>query len=170
MLPVFVSEIFYRNASHFLTELYFSYPAVFRGQFGTIFLGALNFCERTFAAAWAQHFVVQLLVSTVSALGFFRGWVWVSAASFSFCLSPSFSFFWGRPGRPSSGLRRCNSGLSDSRTFTLARCNCVALCLFFPSLLPGSAPSSLALSLSLSFSLPLASESERARLTGETLA
>ena len=122
---------------------------------------AINFCERTFAAAWAQLSVVQSLVSTVSALGFFfRGWVRVSAASFPFCLSPS-SFFWGRPGFPSLGLgcACANSGLPDSRSYTTERLMSI-LSSFPPSLLPGSAPSSLA--LSLSFSLSLASERERA--------
>ena len=110
---------------------------------------AINFCERTFAAAWAQHFVVQSLVSTVSALGVFSG------VGLGFrCLLPVLPFslllLLLGPARVSllwAGLRLCK--LRSPGLPLLHHGAPHEHSLFFPSLLPGSAPSSLALSLSL---------------------
>ena len=98
-------------------------PLFFRSSSAKIFGSELRdkFSGANFGILPALLFsLAQLLASTVLAIIvhdillrnrlsvqcrrlFFRGWVWVSAVSFSFCLSPS-SFFWGRPGFPSSGL------------------------------------------------------------------
>ena len=169
-------KIFF-GSSVCLTLVFFEVPP--RKFSGANF--GINFRERTlgfflphfFGGTIACQYSVGHFCLTVQCRRlFFRGWAWVSAVSSLFCPSLSFfSFFWGRPGFPSLGWAALgtNSGLRSPGLPHLhpRSASCApAPSLFSPSLLPGSAPSSLALSLSffffslsLSLSLSLASVS-----------
>ena len=161
----FASRKFFFGSSVCLTLVFFEVPP--RKFSGANF--GINFRERTlgfflphfFGGTIACQYSVGFRLSVqCRRLVFSRGWFRVSAASFSFCPSPSFFFFffffffWGRPGFPSFGLgcACANSGLPDSRSYTTERL--MSMQPLFPPSLPLAWVGSFSFrSLSLSFSL-----------------